>query len=36
MKRPLFLLLITLLISTAAFSQIRVGILGGGHRSDII
>lgn len=36
MKRPLFPLLITLLISTTAFSQIRVGILGGGHRSDII
>jgi OOP family OmpA-OmpF porin len=36
MKRIFTLLLATLIISTTTYSQLRVGIVGGGHQSDIL
>jgi len=36
MKRIYTLLLITAFFSTTAFSQLRIGIQGGGHQSDIL
>ncbi|MEO8405536.1 MAG: porin family protein [Chitinophagaceae bacterium] len=36
MKRTFTLLFAALLLATSAFSQLRVGILGGGHQSNIL
>jgi OOP family OmpA-OmpF porin len=36
MKRIFTLVLAALIISTTTYSQLRIGILGGGHQSDIL